>query len=460
MSFFTDRHVRTGGDPRTLSDFTALRDEMGKLVHPARPDVDWHKVEQLSLALFRQNGVELQTAAYFTLARTQRTGLAGLEEGLSLVDGLLVHQWHGLWPLQTHARMEILAWLVARLQQTLRTLDIQYGDLVVVYRVETLLENACGILARLELKHLSQLDKLRQQIHNMAQRLESCAADGAIQETSPQPAVSLPFTEAPDAGTLVYVAQAVNIPAAALATAPARPPGASWRIFVAGMLTMALAGAMGLWGWHALQQEPLKAALMSAVAPLPMPLTVADRDTLTSEHRDQVAALETEMLPALQQQLARLNALPPLWVLSYGNQLIDQAEALWPGSSVVRQLAEQWRQQRTAQAFPVGRLTDWHQAQDRLQQLADKLNSLEETRGRYMTISALKSAVFAIQQPLLATPPLEELLRQLAQQQQQGQSAPALQTEIDRRFNQLLNRYALLVSSAAAPSDLTFSDKE
>ena len=47
MASFSEQHLRTGGDPRTLSEFTALRDELSKLTHPARPDVDWQKVEQL-----------------------------------------------------------------------------------------------------------------------------------------------------------------------------------------------------------------------------------------------------------------------------------------------------------------------------------------------------------------------------------------------------------------------------
>lgn len=78
MPSFSEQHLRTGGDPRTLSEFSALRDELGKLTHPARPDVDWQKVEQLCLALFRQNGVELQTTAYYTLARAHRAGMAGI----------------------------------------------------------------------------------------------------------------------------------------------------------------------------------------------------------------------------------------------------------------------------------------------------------------------------------------------------------------------------------------------
>lgn len=60
------RQVRTGGDPRSLPEFMALRDEMSKLTHPARPDVDWAQVEKLSLSLFEINGVELQTCAWYT----------------------------------------------------------------------------------------------------------------------------------------------------------------------------------------------------------------------------------------------------------------------------------------------------------------------------------------------------------------------------------------------------------
>ncbi len=41
-----------------------------------------------------------------------------------------------------------------------------------------------------------------------------------------------------------------------------------------------------------------------------------------------------------------------------------------------------------------------------------RLNSLDEKKRGYMTVSELKSAVFAIQQPLAQTVPLEELLRQ------------------------------------------------
>jgi hypothetical protein len=63
-----------------------------------------------------------------------------------------------------------------------------------------------------------------------------------------------------------------------------------------------------------------------------------------------------------------------------------------------------------------------------------------------MTASELKSAVFAIRQSL-QTPPLEELLRQLAEQKEAGDIPPALVGQIDTRFEQLRNRYLLLLKN-------------
>lgn len=38
MDHIPPHKIKTGGDPRTLPDYAALRDELSKLTHPARPD--------------------------------------------------------------------------------------------------------------------------------------------------------------------------------------------------------------------------------------------------------------------------------------------------------------------------------------------------------------------------------------------------------------------------------------
>lgn len=146
MNDNSPRKIKTGGDPRTLSDYTALREELSKLTHPARPDVNWLYVEKLCLSLFEQNGVELQTAAWYTLARTQLTGLFGLNEGLAILEALISHQWGALWPQPVHARMEILSSLSQRLQQRMRSLPLNYSDLNQLYRAEQLLTRLGEVL--------------------------------------------------------------------------------------------------------------------------------------------------------------------------------------------------------------------------------------------------------------------------------------------------------------------------
>lgn len=77
--------LKTGGDPRSLPDYAALRDEISKLTHPARPDVDWRYVETPCLRLYEHNGGELQTASWYTVARMHTTGLSGLSERQALI---------------------------------------------------------------------------------------------------------------------------------------------------------------------------------------------------------------------------------------------------------------------------------------------------------------------------------------------------------------------------------------
>jgi type VI secretion system protein VasL len=459
--------IKTGGDPRTLAEFATLKEEIAKLSHPARPDVQWGKVEQLCMTLFRQNGVELQTVAWFTLARTQRSGLSGIHEGLQLIDGLLTHQWPVFWPQQTHARVEILAWLVARLQQVLRTQEFQYGDLAQIYRIEKVLEHVCYVLQRLDLKHLSKLDNLRSQMHHAALRLESL--ESAATATSPATEIRIEpegafQQESAASPPLVYIIkESAPVPPPAPTPPPAplpapepepepAPAPARWKMwhgFLAGVIISMLIGAGTWWGITSLRVSGTEQVLQNMVRPLPVLLEPGQLAKLQqADHRAELARLENNMAQTSGEQLLRLETLSPLWALNYGNVLVQQLHALWPASPQVKQLAEQWHQQREAQALPKAAMEDWHQAQTRLQQLADKLNSLDEQRGRYMTVSELKSVVFAVQQPMNRTPPLEELLRQFEEQQRAGKVSPGLQTQIDSRLTQLLNRYALLTAPA------------
>lgn len=452
MPNFSERYLKTGGDPRALPDYAALRDELAKLSHPARPDVNWQYAEKLCLSLFEQNGVELQTASWYTLTRMHLAGLFGLNEGLSILEALVSYQWSALWPQQVHARMEILSSLSQRIQQMMRTLPLNYSDLSQLYRAEQLLTSLGAELQRLELKHLSQLDTLRTLMHNGAVRLENSdgvAGPGAV--TQSEPAInsagtaanvlsSIPVTEKNEpvnAVKWVYVAQPERQPNIEVLTV-IPTPAKNWKSFAAGMCTMLVASAVTVWSWHALHRpDPLQTQFFASLAPLPTILPPEQLDTLRKQ-----SPLPQALFTEMQQQLTRLNQLPPDWALNYGHQLVEQAQVLWPEQA--KPLAQQWLRQLNAASIPTENLNGWHQGMTTLQQLADRLNALDEKRGKYMTVSELKSAVFDMMTRFRQTVPVEEQLRQLAQQSADKPDPVVLRSQTAQHLTQLLARYTLL----------------
>ncbi|EBB7908374.1 type VI secretion system protein VasL [Salmonella enterica] len=453
---------RTGGDPCTYKESGELQTEIGKLTHPARPDVDWHRVENLSLALFRQNGVELQTLVCYALARTKRQGLTGMEEGLSSLEALISQRWGDFWPVQVHSRVTLLSWITERMQQALRALDIQYQDLALVYRCEQYLTAMENVLRQCELWHMTKLDAFAGQLRNTALRLERLAPQGAETtvtnkgahqkearepentEKSPAPV----FPASPAAQT-----DKDKKPPAQIAGYPRQR---TWPIFIAGMVAMACLGGAGLWGWSQLNQpDELAHRLQISVMPLPVPLDTGELAKLDAGGK--AILNQDKIIEASRAQLEQLDKQPPRWVLELGYSQLRQLNALWPHNPQVQVLEEQWRKQRELNALPSDELRNYMQAQEQLQRLSTKLDELDERKGRYLTGSELKSAVFGIRQSL-QVPPLEELLRQLEEQKQAGDVSPTLLMQIDTRMNQLLNRYVILLNEKTGHRESTNSD--
>jgi type VI secretion system protein VasL len=192
MTALFEMRIRVGGDPREFSEFAALRAELAKLSHPACPDVDWAKVEQLCLALFEVNGAELQTVAAFILARSQRHGLDGMAEGMALMEAM-VRKWASAWPTALSARVEILSWLFAQLQHVLRRLDTHVGNAQVLTYLESRLAGLDRVLQRENQVSVAALSGLRQQISNRLLRLEDFVATLPAQQVPSTPAPAMPL---------------------------------------------------------------------------------------------------------------------------------------------------------------------------------------------------------------------------------------------------------------------------
>ncbi|VEI71959.1 VasL domain-containing protein [Serratia rubidaea] len=433
-----NKHLKIGGDPRALPDYAVLRDELLKLSHPARPDVEWRTVETLCLRLFEHNGVDLQTAAWYTLARGHLAGLAGIQEGLALVNALTAYQWSVMWPASVHTRMEIIIGLNQRLQNVLRTLALDDRDeLERLYQLEKSLKRLAETLARHELQQVSRTEGIQQRIRQAITRLENMPRD-----EGQQPAVALP----PQA-----VVSHADEPAAAsdrlVLVVPPEPTGErtattprAVRPFLAGACSALLAGGLLLWGWHSLSApSAAQQRLTASLTPLPGALT---REQLVALRQTQPQA--DALTEQTRQQLQWLMTLPPDWALRYGQQLMDQAQVLWPDNPDVAAMQQAWRQHLEANALPATSLLGWRDGMQRLQQLTNRLNGLDEKHGKYMTVSELKSSVFAITQAFNRHPPAEERLRRYG-----AGTSEARRKQAEMALEQLQARYYLQHAASA-----------
>ncbi|MDK1703701.1 VasL domain-containing protein [Serratia rubidaea] len=433
-----NKHLKIGGDPRALPDYAVLRDELLKLSHPARPDVEWRTVETLCLRLFEHNGVDLQTAAWYTLARGHLAGLAGIQEGLALVNALTAYQWSVMWPASVHTRMEIIIGLNQRLQNVLRTLALDDRDeLERLYQLEKSLKRLAETLARHELQQVSRTEGIQQRIRQAITRLENMPRDEGQQPAvalPPQAVVSHADEPAAAADRLVLV-----VPPEQTGERTATTPRAV-RPFLAGACSALLAGGLLLWGWHSLNApSAAQQRLTASLTPLPGALT---REQLVALRQTQPQA--DALTEQTRQQLQWLMTLPPDWSLRYGQQLMDQAQVLWPDNPDVAAMQQAWRQHLEANALPATSLLGWRDGMQRLQQLTNRLNGLDEKHGKYMTVSELKSSVFAITQAFNRHPPAEERLRRYG-----AGTSEARRKQAEMALEQLQARYFLQHAASA-----------
>lgn len=115
---------------------------------------------------------------------------------------------------------------------------------------------------------------------------------------------------------------------------------------------------------------------------------------------------------------------------------------LWPEQA--KPLVQQWQQQIAITTLPEDSLYGWHQGMTQLEQLAKRLNALDEQKGKYMTVSEMKSAVFAMSHSFNSAVPVEEQLRQLSVLPQNQSWPAALQSQTEQHLQQLITRYAAL----------------
>lgn len=436
MPDLSAHQVKTGGDPRALPDFIALNNEMNKLMHPARPDIDWMRAEVLALSLFERNGVELQTVAWYTLARAHLVRVSGMNEGLDILSALLGHQWAQCWPLQAHARAEILNTLMQRLQKLFRTFSLGPRDLPALYMAEKRLQEIKDILRRQELNHASQMNTLVQLIRRALSHLENNPQPDvdALDATLTDQTLSLTEEVATQTSPLVYV---INTKPKIQVTKDIPPASKRWPSFIAGMATALILSIVAFFSWQALHHpDEAVQAMAASVARIPEPMTLLQIDAFREKENSQ--SHSRQWIARMTNQVNWIETQAPGWRLRYAQGLVSQAKALWPDDPSTRALVLQWERYQADRTLPSSELNGWHDGMIQLRALSAQLEALDRHKGKYLTGSELKTIVWRITRTFASAVPVEEQFRRLVPDAGGTDAPKADAEEVARHLDSLI----------------------
>lgn len=426
--------LKVGRDPRMLPEYEALRSEINKLSHASRPEVDWSKIHQLASLIFEKHGVDLQTAIYFTLARSRLQGLSGFTEGCEFLANLIVTQWESFWPPvhQERARIEMLDWFIARISDVIRQYQISHEDKRLVYRCERALQLISEKLHNAGLSRIPRVENLVHFIEGYTHLFDEAEIvivsdePGLKEELQIPPmvffksdmdqdgAASVSATPHLPQGSILIGREKGQVKPTVLKIEQHRRQRPAWFWFGCGLLSCALP-AMAWLGWQHQQQEKTVAAqrLQQPAAELPRALSYDDiRQARIVLGEQTLQGMESELVARYQSQLARLEQTSPLYWYRYGEGLRSSLQMLYPDSLAVKALDKQWQTALAGQQGDAIGVPTYLDARAGVDALLEQLLELERQR-KTVTISYLKSQLYEVQKNLMQGIPFSLRLSEL-----------------------------------------------
>ena len=426
--------IVTGDDPRTMAEFSTMREEINKSSHPSQPEMDWRQVESLALSIFKTNGVDLHTAAYFTLARTRLQGLAGFCEGVELLAAMLNHEWDTFWPRNESARTEMLDWLNARIGNILRhQLTYSEADLPLLHRVEGALQMICDKLQQVELKKSPRVENLLYLVQNIRKRNEPKPKSQVVNNNEKMPIHTLVYVPESTQTTPLFEPPLPELPEANVVVSQgiASPEitknfrrNSALKGFATGLfISSAIAAAAWWWKIYPLQQQIAAAQNLS-----------------------QGAAslwLASPQLRSYPQHLQNLVHTPSIQNLNLGLQMVEMANSRWPDNALQQKASEGWMSLIKGRAASSPQMQGWQQTRKDLRSFSELLIQREQAKEG-VTLSSIKTVTYQAERLLDQEIPLEYMLTQYQQDQSAGKSTEILAKQISERIDGLLSRWMLL----------------
>ncbi|MFZ7231103.1 type VI secretion system ImpA family N-terminal domain-containing protein, partial [Avibacterium avium] len=122
-----DKHIteiQVGKNPSNTDAYLKIREQINFLSRPEKR-IDWRKVANLSYGIFNQNGMDLQTLCYYTVAKAYLDPtITQINQNLSIMATLMSNHWSTFWPDGIQARINILNWLNKHISPLILSINI------------------------------------------------------------------------------------------------------------------------------------------------------------------------------------------------------------------------------------------------------------------------------------------------------------------------------------------------
>lgn len=432
MTRLKDIQIVTHGDPRACPEYAILHREISKLSHPARPETDWKQTELMCLSLFRRNGLDLQSVLWFTLSLSHQYGAEGLRDGLLVTEALINSCWSSVWPESPAERSRIIQTFVTRVQALLRVWSVSSSlPLSALSECEKSLCRIDSWLKKSDLIITPGPDSLIVMLKNIIVKSGQASETQLSFRRPPHDAESTLLPSSPNYRFIFN-----RLPEHDSAGAGNKHNQSSFAAFFYGIFSaLSLVCILMSTGYYLTHPSESERLLASAMPPLPISLN-ENEQSLIRKDADIDVARWTNMI---RMQTESLDAAGIGRSGDYSAGLALQVARLWPQEKATASLLSEVSSRRQAAVIPAEKAIAWKQGIDKLNALKERLDTLDEKRGRYLTVSELKTAIYSASQTFTLHVPAEEWLRRYESSGNLSEKAQFL-----RAMDEMQARYDLI----------------
>lgn len=372
--------------PQRSQVFLLLSSELGKLQRVPGSKLKWDELDELCQRIFTRYGYDLHTGVWFCLIQLRLASWQGLAKALELLAASLSFAERKL--NDDSQRRYALAWFIENVITPVYVQAQSDADSGSLNRIEMALKVLVQQAQALQLRGSDMLSNLSYYL-----QVRGRAGHHIVLDVDDTPQMQLICKDA-DVVTVVAASsehkEQVEPEGEVEVTLIEDLPDRRWRWVAFGALLVS-----------ALLLVPMGGYLMFKYLSSPHPVVKIFSDIERIEQQVSSAALFREPLSnkeiqQVEEQLQKLSAKTPGWLLQQGNFIADGLAKTQPDN--MASLA--WGKILKANSRDLSRAQGWFDVQQRLNQLEQRLLESEKKQRNHITISELKTEVYEMKQAL------------------------------------------------------------